>query len=115
MNENNTKINWFPGHMAKSLKQMTDEITKVDMLIYVLDSRAPFSCINPKFEALKVNKPVLLKKNIIDRNFIKHSDLSEEDFDAQLKECRSKAPKSVSYLIQRIKKQEFNEELPLEQ
>ena len=44
-----------------------------------------------------------------------NSDLSEEDFDAQLKECRSKAPKSVSYLIQRIKKQEFNEELPLEQ
>ncbi len=44
-----------------------------------------------------------------------NSDLSDEDFDAQLKECRSKAPKSVSYLIQRIKKQEFNEELPLEQ
>ena len=44
-----------------------------------------------------------------------NSDLSDEDFDAQLKECHSKAPKSVSYLIQRIKKQEFNEELPLEQ
>lgn len=43
-----------------------------------------------------------------------NSDLSDEDFDAHLKECRSKAPKSVSYLIQRIKKQEFNEELPLE-
>lgn len=66
MNENNTKINWFPGHMAKSLKQMTDEITKVDMLIYVLDSRAPFSCINPKFEALKVNKPVLYVLNKTD-------------------------------------------------
>ena len=44
-----------------------------------------------------------------------NSDLSYEDFDAQLKECHSKAPKSVSYLILRIKKQEFNEELPLEQ
>ena len=44
-----------------------------------------------------------------------NSDLSDEDFDALLKGCRSKAPKSVSYLIQRIKKQEFNEELPLEQ
>ena len=38
-----------------------------------------------------------------------NSDLPEEDFDAQLKECRSKAPKAVGYLIQRIKKQEFNE------
>ena len=44
-----------------------------------------------------------------------NSDLPDEDFDVQLKECRSKAPKSVSYLIQRIKKQEFYEELPLEQ
>ena len=43
-----------------------------------------------------------------------NSDMSEEDFDALLKECRSKAPKSVNYLIQRIRKQEFNEEFPLQ-
>ena len=62
MSENN-KINWFPGHMAKALNQMTDEMKKVDMLIYVLDSRAPFSCLNPKFDALSVNKPVLYVLN----------------------------------------------------
>lgn len=44
-----------------------------------------------------------------------NSGMTEEEFDALLKECRTKAPKSVSYLIQRIKKQKFNEELPLEQ
>lgn len=44
-----------------------------------------------------------------------NSGMTEEEFDALLKECRTKAHKSVSYLIQRIKKQEFNEELPLEQ
>lgn len=38
-----------------------------------------------------------------------NSDIPEEEFDAQLKECRMKAPKSVSYLILRIKKQEFYE------
>lgn len=38
-----------------------------------------------------------------------NSDIPEEEFDAQLKECRMKAPKSVSYLIMRIKKQEFYE------
>ncbi len=59
----NKKINWFPGHMAKALNQMTDEMKKVDMLIYVLDSRAPFSCLNPKFDALSVNKPVLYVLN----------------------------------------------------
>ena len=44
-----------------------------------------------------------------------NSGMTEEEFDALLKEYRTKAPKSVSYLIQRIKKQEFNEKLPLEQ
>ena len=44
-----------------------------------------------------------------------NSDMSEEEFDVQLKACRSKAPKSVAYMIQRIKKQEFNEELPFVQ
>lgn len=39
-----------------------------------------------------------------------NSDISQEEFDAQLKECRANAPKAVSYLIQRIKKQEFNQE-----
>lgn len=66
MSEKTTKINWFPGHMAKALNQMTDEMKKVDMLIYVLDSRAPFSCLNPKFDALSVNKPVLYILNKAD-------------------------------------------------
>ena len=45
---------------------MMEEIKKVDMLIYVLDSRAPFSCLNPKFDALKINKPVLYVLNKTD-------------------------------------------------
>jgi len=39
-----------------------------------------------------------------------NSDIDEDAFDALLKTCREKAPKSVSYLIQRIKKQEFKKE-----
>ncbi|MCQ2111200.1 MAG: hypothetical protein MJY79_06880, partial [Bacteroidaceae bacterium] len=41
-----------------------------------------------------------------------NSDATEDEFLAQLKVCREKAPKAVSYLIIRIKKQEFNEEQP---
>ncbi len=39
-----------------------------------------------------------------------NSDMPENEFDAMLKDCRKKAPKTASYLVQRIKKQEFNEE-----
>ena len=60
------KINWFPGHMAKALNQMAGEIKNVDMLIYVLDARAPFSCLNPEFSALAINKPVLYVINKCD-------------------------------------------------
>lgn len=41
-----------------------------------------------------------------------NSDMSDDDFGILLKECRSTAPKLVRYLLRRIKKQEFNEELP---
>lgn len=44
-----------------------------------------------------------------------NSDATEEEFLAQLKVCREKAPKAIAYLIRRIKKQEFNEEQPIEE
>ena len=39
------KINWFPGHMKNALLMMEKELKNIDLIIYVLDSRAPFSCI----------------------------------------------------------------------
>jgi len=46
------KIQWFPGHMTKALREMEENIKKVDLVIYVLDSRAPKSCLNPKFNEI---------------------------------------------------------------
>ena len=40
-------INWFPGHMKKNLEKMQDNIKKIDVVLYVLDARAVFSCLNP--------------------------------------------------------------------
>ena len=65
------KINWFPGHMAKTLKMMQEEIKGVDAVVYVLDSRAPFSCINPSFVKVIGNKPIvyiLNKMDMVDKN-----------------------------------------------
>ena len=57
------KINWFPGHMAKALKMMSEEVKGVDVIIYVLDSRAPFSCINPSFIKVVGSKPIVYVLN----------------------------------------------------
>lgn len=59
-------INWFPGHMTKALKMMEEEVKKVDAIIYVLDSRAPFSCVNPKFTKLIGEKPIVYVFNKFD-------------------------------------------------
>lgn len=60
------KINWFPGHMKKALDQMRKELVKVDVVIYVLDSRAPKSCLNPEIKKLVGTKPILYIFNKID-------------------------------------------------
>lgn len=53
------KINWFPGHMNSALTMMEKEMKNVDIIIYVLDSRAPFSCLNPSFDKIASKRPVI--------------------------------------------------------
>ncbi|MBQ9791405.1 MAG: ribosome biogenesis GTPase YlqF [Clostridia bacterium] len=65
------EIQWYPGHMTKAFRMMENEIKIVDAIIYVLDSRAPFSCVNPKFATLVGDKPIIYvfnKSDIADRN-----------------------------------------------
>ena len=52
-------IQWYPGHMNKALKTMEKDIKIVDAIIYVLDARAPFACLNPKFDKLIGEKPII--------------------------------------------------------
>ncbi len=46
------EINWFPGHMAKSTREIESELKSSDLVIYVLDSRAVRSCFNPNFDRM---------------------------------------------------------------
>lgn len=59
-------INWFPGHMTKSLRMMEIEVKNVDIIIYLLDARAPMSSFNPKFKKLTADKAVLYVLNKYD-------------------------------------------------
>ena len=49
-------INWYPGHMTKAVRMMTDEISLVDLIIELLDARAPLSSRNPDIDDLGKNK-----------------------------------------------------------
>ena len=56
-------IQWFPGHMAKTMRQMREKLNLVDIVIEVLDSRVPYSSINHSIKELIGNKPLLFVMN----------------------------------------------------
>ena len=59
-------INWFPGHMNKTLKQMQADSKVCDCFVYVVDSRCPKSCINPEFVKVVKGKPIIFVLNKAD-------------------------------------------------
>lgn len=58
------QIQWYPGHMAKTKKQVKEKIKMVDVVLELLDARIPFSSQNPVIKELIGNKPrvILLNK-----------------------------------------------------
>ena len=59
-----TNINWYPGHMAKTKRQITEDMKLVDVVIELLDARIPVSSQNPDISRLVNNKKriVILNK-----------------------------------------------------
>ncbi len=63
------RINWFPGHMAKALREVREKISRVDVVIEVRDARAPLASGNSRIEELIQGRPrliVLNKSNLAD-------------------------------------------------
>ena len=67
-------IQWFPGHMTKALRMMEESVKQVDSIIYVLDARAISSSMNPKFDKLIAQKPILYIIN--KQDLVEKKDLS---------------------------------------
>ena len=55
-----SQIHWFPGHMSKALREIEERIKVVDVVIEILDARAPSSSINEELEKLIANKKRLV-------------------------------------------------------
>ena len=48
-------IQWYPGHMTKARREMEADVRIVDMVIELLDARAPMASGNPEIRALHRN------------------------------------------------------------
>ena len=65
-NENRMNINWYPGHMAKTRRQITEDLKLVDIVIELLDARIPISSQNPDIAQITKNKKKLIVLNKAD-------------------------------------------------
>lgn len=77
MKENNKKqeslskvvINWYPGHMAKTKRQIAEDLKLIDVVVEILDARIPISSQNPDMKELTKNKKkiyILNKSDLAD-------------------------------------------------
>ena len=60
------QIQWYPGHMAKTKKEVKEKIKLVDVVLELLDARIPFSSQNPVIKELIGNKPRIILLNKAD-------------------------------------------------
>src|SRR5699024_1638164 len=62
-------IQWFPGHMAKARREMEENLKLVDVVIELLDARAPHASQNPMLQKLVEDKQkviLLMKSDLAD-------------------------------------------------
>lgn len=66
MEENRNNINWFPGHMAKTRRLITENLKLVDVVVELKDARIPYSSTNPMLKEILGNKPRVIALNKCD-------------------------------------------------
>lgn len=71
-NSQKSTINWYPGHMAKTRKQIIEDLKLIDVVVELIDSRIPISSRNPD-----INEITKDKKRVIALNKSDLSDMQE--------------------------------------
>ena len=113
MGENKTNINWYPGHMLKTKKQIIEDLKLIDVVVEILDARIPLSSQNPDIQKIIQNKKriVLLNKSDLASeketarwiNFLKSKNIVSMAIDANT----GKGTKDVLKAVENIMKPEL--------
>ena len=61
-----TNINWYPGHMAKTKREIINNLKLIDIVIELLDARIPIASRNPDIYAITKNKKKIILLNKAD-------------------------------------------------
>ena len=106
-------INWYPGHMAKTKRQIIEDMKLVDVVIELLDARIPKSSQNPDIQGMLKNKKkivILNKSDLADEKetkkwieYFKKKNILAIDVDSN----QGKGIKQVSQAIEKIMEDEL--------
>ena len=64
--EEQMNIQWYPGHMTKTRRQIEADLKQVDAVCEIVDARIPMSSRNPDIDAICGNKPRIIVLNRMD-------------------------------------------------
>ena len=59
-------LNWYPGHMAKTKREIKEKIDLIDIVFEVVDARIPYSSKNKEIEEMTKGKPRVIVMTKID-------------------------------------------------
>lgn len=110
-----TSINWYPGHMAKTKKQISEDLKLIDIIIEILDSRIPISSRNPDINELTKNKDRIIILNKSDLADSKQNELWVQYFKTKgqtaiLADCNSgKGINEILRAVEKLKQKEMEE------
>lgn len=87
-------VQWFPGHMARTRRQIKESLPLVDAVVEIVDARVPVSSRNPELPEIIGTKPlivVLNKCDLADENATRRriATLGEQGITAIAVDCRS--------------------------
>lgn len=112
--KNQMNINWFPGHMAKTRRQITEDLKMIDVVIELLDARIPISSQNPEIRQIIGNNKkviVLNKSDLADESDNKKwvSKFQQEGNTVVLTDSNSgRGTQEVVRQVQKIMEEELN-------
>ncbi len=108
-------INWYPGHMAKTKREIQEDLKLIDVVIEILDARIPVSSQNPDIKSIISRKKKIILLNKCDLADEKETKKWQEYFKSQNQETvlvNSNDGKGINQVIskiQEIMKEELEE------
>lgn len=82
-------IQWFPGHMTRAMRMMEQQVKLCDGIVFVLDARAPFACINKNLFKIFAHRPVVYVFN-------KYDLVDEAEFSKVLAQFKAEEKRTVT-------------------